>query len=49
MRISELMKQQIITDFKNGVIDNFDLAVAKVELIRQIIEEDKNEAMEVAS
>ena len=47
MMTSDLMKQQIITDFKNGVIDNFDLAVAKVELISQIIKEDKA-AMEVA-
>ena len=46
MRISELMKQQIITDFRNGTIDEFDVAVARLDIIRQIVEEDK-ESMEV--
>ena len=40
------MKQKIIADFKNGVADEWDVAVARFEIIRQIVEEDN--AMEVA-
>ena len=40
------MKQKIIDDFKNGVADEWDVAVARFEIIRQIVEEDN--AMEVA-
>ena len=47
MRISELMKQNVITDFRNGTIDEWDVAVARFDIIRQIVEEDKA-AMEVA-
>lgn len=47
MRTSEIMKQQIITDFKNGIADEFDVAVAKFEIISKIIEEDRA-VMEVA-
>ena len=43
MMTSELMKQKIITDFKNGLADDFDVAVARLDIIRQIIEEDKVE------
>ena len=44
--MSELLKQKIIDDFKNGVADEWDVAVARFEIIRQIVEEDN--AMEVA-
>ena len=46
MRQSEILKQQIINDWRNGTIDEFDVAVARLDIIRQIVEEDK--AMEVA-
>ena len=46
MKISDLMKQKIIDDFKSGVADEWDVAVARFEIIRQIVEEDN--AMEVA-
>lgn len=45
--MSEQMKQKIIDDFKNGIADEWDLAVARFEIISQIIKEDKA-AMEVA-
>ena len=48
MKQSELLKQKIITDFKNGIADEWDVAVARFDIIMQIIEEDKA-AMEVAS
>ena len=44
--MSELMKQKIIDDFKNGVADEWDVVIARFDIIRQIIEEDK---VEVAS
>ena len=46
MMTSDLMKQQIIDAWKKGIADEFDVAVARFDIIRQIIEEDK--AMEVA-
>lgn len=47
MKISDLMKQKIIDDFKSGVADEWDVVIARLDIISQIIEEDKA-AMEVA-
>ena len=41
--MSELLKQKIIDDFKSGIADDFDVAVARFDIIMQIIEEDKVE------